>query len=222
VILEPVQGEGGFVPAPREFLQHLREFCTAHGIVLILDEVQSGFGRTGKMFAAETLYVEPDLMTMAKSIAGGFPLAALVGKASLMDAPPPGGVGSTYAGNPVACAAALAAIDVLERLVKEGQPDRLGQRVVARFKRLAETKALIGDVRGLGAVVAIELVRDRTTKEPADKETSAIVAAARERGVLLLTAGTYGNVIRFLFPLTTTEAELDEGLDIIEACVAKV
>ncbi len=215
VILEPVLGEGGFVVAPPPFLAELRAFCDKHGIVLIADEVQTGFCRTGRMFASQALGFQPDLVTMAKSIGGGMPLSAVVGKAKIMDAAGPGGLGGTYAGNPVACAAALETIAVYEREATAARAEALGGRVRARMLRLQETCPLVGDVRGLSAMQAVELVRDRATKEPADTETVAVVGAARAQGVLLISAGTYGNVIRFLFPLTIPEAELDEGLEVV-------
>jgi 4-aminobutyrate aminotransferase/(S)-3-amino-2-methylpropionate transaminase len=222
VILEPVLGEGGFIVPPRAFVEELRAFCDQHRIVLIADEIQSGFGRTGAMWASQRHGLEPDLVTMAKSIAGGLPLAAVVGRASIMDSVPPGGLGGTYAGNPVACAAALEAIALLEREVDSGRPEVLGQRLAARLRTLHADVPLIGEVRGLGPMQAIELVRERTTKEPAPRETAAILAAARERGVLLLSAGTYGNVIRFLFPLTIPDDALDEGLAVVEQAVRSV
>jgi 4-aminobutyrate aminotransferase/(S)-3-amino-2-methylpropionate transaminase len=216
IIVEPVLGEGGFVVPPAAFLRELREFATKHGIVLIIDEVQSGFGRTGTLFACEQFGIEPDLLTLAKSMSAGMPLAAVVGRASIMDAIPPGGVGGTFAGNPVSCAAALEAMQVIVDLVRDGTAARLGAHLRARLDKLSSEIALIGDVRGLGAMQAIELVRDRTTKEPASTETAAIVRAARDRGLLLFPAGTYGNVIRFLMPLTTSLDVLDEGLDVFE------
>ena len=215
IIVEPVLGEGGFVVPPPAFLHELRALADAHGIVLIIDEVQSGFGRTGKMFAIEHLGIEPDLLTLAKSMGAGMPLAAVVGRASLMDTIQPGGVGGTFGGNPVACAAALEAIAIIERLVTGGHAEQLGTRLRARLDGMAATIPLIGDVRGVGAMQAIELVRDRVTREPAATETAAVVSAARKKGVLLFPAGTYGNVLRFLMPLTTTFDELDEGMDVV-------
>jgi 4-aminobutyrate aminotransferase/(S)-3-amino-2-methylpropionate transaminase len=220
IIIEPVLGEGGFVVPPPAFLHELRALADAHGIVLIIDEVQSGFGRTGKMFAIEHVGIEPDLMTLAKSMGAGTPLAAVVGRASLMDTIQPGGVGGTYGGNPVACAAALEAIRIIERLVTSGRAAALGARLRARLEQLAASHPIIGDVRGVGAMQAIELVRDRATREPASSETSAIVAAARSKGLLLFPAGTYGNVIRFLMPLVATDTELDEGLDVLASALA--
>jgi 4-aminobutyrate aminotransferase/(S)-3-amino-2-methylpropionate transaminase len=217
VVFEPVLGEGGFVVAPPGFVAELRAFCDRHGVVLIADEVQTGFGRTGAMFASEGLNVRPDLMTVAKSLAGGLPLAGVVGRATIMDAIAPGGVGGTFGGNPVACAAALEAIALIEALIAGGRPDAQGRRIHDRMQAVARDVALIGDVRGLGAMQAIELVRDRATREPAAAETQRVIAEARARGVLLLSAGTQGNVVRFLAPLTAPDDLLDEGLAVIEA-----
>ena len=216
IVVEPQQGEGGFVPATTAFVRGLRRICDTHGIVLIADEVQTGFGRTGRMFAMEHFGVEPDLMTLAKSIAGGLPLSAVVGRAEIMDAPHDSAVGGTFVGNPVAQAAALAVLDVIEEegLVERAQliGDVLRPRLIgwqARFPR-------IGDVRGLGAMLALELVRDPLTKEPAPELATAVVEAAARRGLLLLKAGLYGNCIRVLCPLVITDAELDEALDVWE------
>ena len=218
IIVEPVQGEGGFNIAPPEFLQALRKICDDNGILLIIDEIQTGFARTGKMFAIEHSGVEPDLMTMAKSLAGGFPLSAVTGKAEIMDAPIPGGIGGTYAGNPLATTAANAVLDVIEeeKLIERSQ--QLGERIAGRFRTMAQrnTMSVIGDVRNLGAMIAMELVKDRGTKEPAPELTKALVAKAAEKGLVLLSCGTYGNVIRILVPLTASDALVDEGLDIIE------
>jgi 4-aminobutyrate aminotransferase/(S)-3-amino-2-methylpropionate transaminase len=222
IIVEPVLGEGGFVVPPAAFLTELRDLATRHGIVLIIDEVQSGFGRTGKMFASEHFGIEPDLITLAKSMSAGMPLAAVVGRASIMDTIPPGGVGGTFAGNPLSCAAALQAMTRIEAMVKSGDAECLGARLRARLDKLAADIPLIGDVRGLGAMQAIELVRDRTTKEPATAETADIVRLARERGLLLFPAGTYGNVVRFLMPLSIPIDALDEGLDVFEHVLRQV
>jgi 4-aminobutyrate aminotransferase/(S)-3-amino-2-methylpropionate transaminase len=222
VLIEPVLGEGGFIPAPAPFLHALRALCDRHGIVLVADEVQTGFGRTGTMFACQRLGLVPDLLVLAKSIAGGFPLAAVVGRAEVMAAVRPGGLGGTYGGNPMGCAAALAALAILEELCARGRPEAIGQRLERELRRLESRFPLVGEVRGLGAMQAIELVRDRRTKEPADRETAEVVAAARERGLLLLSAGTYGNVVRFLAPLTITDSELDEGLSILEESLAAI
>jgi 4-aminobutyrate aminotransferase/(S)-3-amino-2-methylpropionate transaminase len=222
LIFEPVLGEGGFLPAPPAFAREARAFCDRHGIVLIADEVQCGMGRTGAMFAMEDLDVEPDLTTVAKSLAGGLPLSAVVGKATILDRIEPGGVGGTFGGNPVACAAALAALDVLEHLVSSGQVAELGMHARAHLDQWQRRLPIVGDVRGRGAMLAVELVRDRDTKRPADTETASVIARARERGVLLLAAGTFGNVIRFLFPLTATTAQLDEGFAVVGEVLAEV
>jgi 4-aminobutyrate aminotransferase/(S)-3-amino-2-methylpropionate transaminase len=218
IIIEPVQGEGGFNIASPSFLQAIRAVCDKHGIVMIVDEIQTGFARTGKMFAVEHAGIEPDLVTMAKSLAGGFPLSAVTGKAALMDAPIPGGLGGTYAGSPLATTAALAVINVIEeeKLIERAQD--LGERIAGRFRTMAQRNSLsvIGDVRNLGAMVAMELVTDRETKEPAADLTKALVAKAAEKGLILLSCGTYANVIRVLVPLTASDALVDEGLDIIE------
>lgn len=215
IIIEPVLGEGGFVVPPPGFLPALRAFADAHGIVLIVDEVQSGFGRTGTLFACEQAGVEPDLITLAKSLAGGLPLAAVVGRAEIMDAIPPGGVGGTFAGNPVACAAAEQAIAIIRDVVARGDAARLGARLRQRLDALAAAHPLIGDVRGLGVMQAMELVRHRDTKEPAPRETAEVVRRARALGLLLFPAGTSSNVIRFLLPITTPHDALDEGLDVL-------
>ncbi|CAO3410461.1 4-aminobutyrate--2-oxoglutarate transaminase [Azospirillum largimobile] len=218
IIIEPVQGEGGFNIASPSFLQAIRAVCDKHGIVMIVDEIQTGFARTGKMFAVEHAGVEPDLVTMAKSLAGGFPLSAVTGKAALMDAPIPGGLGGTYAGSPLATTAALAVINVIEEEKLVERAEKLGERIAGRFRAMAQRNSLsvIGDVRNLGAMVAMELVTDRETKEPAADLTKALVAKAAEKGLILLSCGTYANVIRVLVPLTASDALVDEGLDIIE------
>ena len=222
ILVEPVQGEGGFVVPPPDFLPALREICTRYGILLIADEVQTGYGRTGRMFAIEHSGIEPDLMLLAKSLAAGMPLAAIVGRAELMDAPEPGGLGGTYGGNPVACAAALAVLDVFarERLVERAQ--HLGAMALDRMRGWQERFPLIGDVRGLGAMVAMELVQDRATKAPAVDEAAAVMSEARARGLLVIKAGLYNNAIRLLMPLVTTDEEMAQGLDILEASLAAV
>ena len=222
IIVEPVLGEGGFVPAPREFLQGLRAVTEKHGIVLIVDEIQTGFGRTGKFFAIEHSGVEPDLMTVAKSLAAGFPLSGVVGKAEIMDAPAPGGLGGTYAGNPIACAAGLAVLDVMrdERLPERAA--RIGSVVEERMRSWASEHEIVGDVRVMGAMAGMELVRSRKTKEPADTEAARVLSAARERGLILLRSGVHHNVIRTLMPLTIPDEQLDEGLDILGAALSEV
>jgi 4-aminobutyrate aminotransferase / (S)-3-amino-2-methylpropionate transaminase / 5-aminovalerate transaminase len=216
IVIEPVQGEGGFVVAPREFLHGIRRICDEHGIVLVIDEVQTGFGRTGRMFATEHYGIEPDLMTLAKSIAGGLPLSAVLGKAEIMDAPGDSAIGGTYVGNPVAQAAALAVLDVFEEesLVERGA--EVGDRIRARMEAWRERFPQVGDVRGLGAMLAIELVSDLESKEPAAGLATAVVEAALERGLLLLKSGIYSNCIRVLVPLSITDAQLDEALDVWE------
>jgi 4-aminobutyrate aminotransferase/(S)-3-amino-2-methylpropionate transaminase len=222
IIIEPVQGEGGFYIAPPEFLRAVRELCDRHGIVLIIDEIQSGFGRTGRMFAIEYAGVEPDLMTVAKSIASGVPLSAVIGKAQIMDAPPPGGLGGTYAGSPLGCAAALAVLDVLatEKLAERSL--RIGELLQSRLRALQLRFPVIGEVRGLGAMVAMELVRNKDPAQPEADLTRALVQAAVRHGLVILSCGIYGNVIRFLAPLTITDALLNEGLDKLEAALAEV
>ena len=215
IVFEPVQGEGGFIPASREFVEGLREICDEHGIVLVCDEVQSGFGRTGRFFAIEHFGVEPDLITVAKSIAMGLPLSGVLGRAEIMDAPVEGGVGGTYVGNPVAIAAALAVLDVIE---DEGLVERsaaIGETMRARLESWQARWPQIGDVRGLGAMLAIELVEDGD-KVPATELASRVVEEALARGLLLLKAGVAGNCIRVLVPLVISDAELDEALDVWE------
>ncbi len=220
MIIEPVQGEGGFYPAPNEFMQALRALCDEHGIVLVADEIQTGFGRTGRFFASEYAGIEPDLMTVAKGVAGGYPLAAVVGKAEIMDAPLPGGLGGTYGGSPVGCAAALAVIDVIR---EEGLVDRandigakFGERLSALQEKRPET---IGAIRcDRGAMIAVELVEDGDASKPAVDLTKALVASACENGLVLLSCGVNGNVVRFLPALTISDSLIDEGFDILEAC----
>jgi 4-aminobutyrate aminotransferase/(S)-3-amino-2-methylpropionate transaminase len=221
IIVEPVQGEGGFYPAPDEFMQALRAICDEHGIVMIADEIQTGFGRTGKFFASEYAGIEPDLMTVAKGVAGGFPLAAVVGKAEIMDAPLPGGLGGTYAGSPIGCAAALAVIDVIR---EEGLVER-ANGIGAKFRdRLTALKAkrpeTIGEIRcNRGAMIAVELVEDGDMAKPAAELTKAVVSAAYENGLVLLSCGVNGNVVRFLPALTISDELIDEGFDILEMCL---
>ncbi len=222
VIIEPVLGEGGFVPAPLQFLRELRKLTERHGILLIVDEIQTGFGRTGRFFAIEHSGLAPDLVTVAKSLAAGFPLSAVVGRAEVMDAPGPGGLGGTYAGNPVACAAGLAVLDVMrdERLPERAA--RIGSVVEERMRSWATEHDLVGDVRVMGAMAGMELVRDRKTKTPADTETASLLGLARERGLILLRAGMHHNVIRTLMPLTIPDEQLEEGLDVIGSALADV
>jgi 4-aminobutyrate aminotransferase/(S)-3-amino-2-methylpropionate transaminase len=222
IVIEPVQGEGGFVVAPREFLAGVRRICDEHGIVLVVDEVQSGFGRTGRMFAIEHYNVEPDLVVVAKSIAAGLPLSGVVGRAGIMDAPPDSAIGGTYVGNPVAQAVALAVLDVFEEEDLVARAGWLGEIIRARMEMWRRRFDAVDDVRGLGAMLAIELVSDAASKQPAPGVASAVVEAAAERGLLLLKSGIYGNCIRVLLPLTLAEAELQEGLDVWEDALQSV
>jgi 4-aminobutyrate aminotransferase/(S)-3-amino-2-methylpropionate transaminase len=216
IIVEPVQGEGGFYIAPPEFLQALRTLCDQHGIVLIADEIQTGFGRTGRMFAMEHSGVEPDLMTVAKSLAGGFPLAGVIGKAHVMDAPAPGGLGGTYAASPIGCAAGLAVLDAMEKEQLPARADHIGNLITTRLRRLAGQFSCIGDVRGLGAMVAMELVKGGKAAQPDAGLTSELVQGAARNGLILLSCGRHKNVVRFLVALTAGDALVAEGLDILE------
>jgi 4-aminobutyrate aminotransferase/(S)-3-amino-2-methylpropionate transaminase len=213
IVLEPVQGEGGFIVAPQEFVAGVRAICDEYDIVLVVDEVQTGFGRTGRMFAIEHYGVEPDLMTVAKSIAAGLPLSGVLGKAEIMDAPADSAVGGTYVGNPVAQAAALAVLDVFEEEGLIERAERIGETIRGRMLTWQERHPQIGDVRGLGAMLAIEYVRDPVTKEPAPALAAGVAEEAAQRGLLLLKAGTYSNCNRVLCPLVITDPELDEALD---------
>src|ERR1700730_11607152 len=222
ILVEPVQGEGGFVVPPPDFLPALRKLCTEYQIPLIADEVQTGFGRTGKMFAVEHSGVEPDVIVLAKSMGGGLPLGAVVGRSELMDATNPGGLGGTFGGNPVACAAALAVIAVLleEKLPERGK--RLGDRALARMRTWQDRHPQVGRVRGLGAMVAMELVTDRAPRDPAGAMTNDILRYCHAHGLAILKAGLYDNVIRLLFALVISEQELDRGLDILEEALVSV
>ena len=216
VVLEPVQGEGGFVVCPPQFMAAVRRVCDEHGIVMVVDEVQTGFGRTGALFAIEHYGVEPDLITVAKSIAAGFPLSGVLGKAAIMDAPPDSAVGGTYIGNPVAQAAALAVLDVIEEEELVARAQVIGETIRARMLSWQERYPEIGHVRGLGAMLAIELVRDPGTKEPAPELATAVCEHAAQHGLLLLKAGIYSNCIRVLLPLVISDAVLDEALEVWE------
>jgi len=219
VIIEPQLGEGGFIPAPAEFLQQLRAFTADHGIVLIADEIQTGFGRTGRMFAYEHASIQPDLITLAKSLGGGLPLSAVVGRAEVMDGPLPGGLGGTYAGNPVACAAALAVLDIFDTEAIVERAAAIGGTLRSGLLTLQAGVPAIGDVRGLGCMLAIELVVDRVTQQPDAALADRVVENARRRGLLLLKAGPFKNVVRLLPPLTSTDEEIDSGLRRLEAAV---
>src|SRR5450432_662665 len=222
VIVEPVLGEGGFVTPPPEFLRILMEICHKHGVVFIADEVQSGFGRTGKMFACEHYGIEPDILITAKSLGGGLPLAGVTGRSEVMDAPGVGGLGGTFAGNPLSCAAANAVLDVFERGDLLSRTVAIGERFHERAQGWKNRFELIGEVRGLGAMRAIELVKSRATREPAPDETKCISQFCYEHGLITITAGTYGNVIRLLVPLVITDEQMDEGLDVLEGALASV
>jgi 4-aminobutyrate aminotransferase / (S)-3-amino-2-methylpropionate transaminase / 5-aminovalerate transaminase len=222
VVVEPVLGEGGFVAPPAEFFTVIQDICRRKKILFIADEVQTGFGRTGAMFASERYGITPDILVSAKSIADGMPLAAVTGRAEIMDAPGLGGLGGTYGGNPLACAAALAVIETMEREDLPARAEKLGQRFDARAREWKKRWPLIGDVRGLGAMRALELVRPDTNREPAKEETERILRYCLEHGLILVSAGSYGNVIRLLMPLVITDAQFDEGLDVLEGALMHV
>jgi 4-aminobutyrate aminotransferase/(S)-3-amino-2-methylpropionate transaminase len=216
VVLEPVQGEGGFIPMPRDFPPRLRELCDRHGIVYVDDEVQSGVGRTGPVWAVEHYGVEPDLLVSGKSLGGGLPLAGVTGRADLVDSVPPGGLGGTFGGNPVACAAAAAVLDEVVGEDFQRRASELGETIRAGLEGIAERVEAVGDVRGLGPMQALELVGDRETKTPAGELAAVTTAAARERGLVLLSCGLYGNVLRILVPLVIDDDDLGRGLEILE------
>ncbi len=218
IAIEPVQGEGGFYETPVELWRELRKICDQYGIVLIADEVQTGFGRTGKLFAVEHTGVEPDLITMAKSLAGGFPLSGVLGRAAIMDAPEPGGLGGTYGGSPVACAAALAVLDVIDEEKLLDRADALGARIKARLEKIAARNdvAPITGIRGNGAMIGFDIVKSRGAYEPDADATRKVTTFAIDNGLILLSCGVYGNVVRILVPLTVSDAVLDEGLDVLE------
>ena len=223
MIIEPVQGEGGFYQAPKDFMQALRQLCDQHGIVLICDEIQSGFARTGKMFACENVGIEPDLITLAKGLAGGFPLAAVVGKAEIMDAPHPGGLGGTYGGSPIGCVAALAVLDVIQKESLCAHATKIGEYIVSQLQAMqALYPHHIGDVRHLGAMIAMELVYDGDAQRPNPGLTTAIVTEAAHNGLILLSCGIRENVIRILPPLTITDALVDESMNLLAKTVEVV
>jgi 4-aminobutyrate aminotransferase/(S)-3-amino-2-methylpropionate transaminase len=219
LIAEPVQGEGGFIVPPPEYLQALQSICKDNGIVFIVDEVQAGFGRTGKIFASENFNIEPDLLTLAKSIAAGLPLSAVVGKAEIMDAPNPGEIGGTFAGKPVACAAGLTVLDKLQQEDLAHKAQVIGTIIKNRLREMQERYDKIGDIRGLGAMIGVEFVKDRGTKEPHAELVKKIVAYAYQRGVLFLSAGMFENVLRFLPPLVMTEDQVGYGMDILDESI---
>ncbi len=218
IVLEPVQGEGGFIQAPAELLEALRALCDKHGILLVADEVQTGFARTGKMFGIEHSAVKPDIITVAKSLAGGFPLSGVIGRAAVMDAAEPGGLGGTYSGSPIACAAALAVLDVIEEEKLVERANTIGAKMKSRLEAISRRNDTvpIAEIRGPGAMIAFDVVATRGTNEPDADMTRKVIAKARENGLILLSCGVYGNAIRLLVPLTAADALLDEGLDVLE------
>jgi len=222
LIVEPVQGEGGFIIPPPDYFKLLQNICRKHGILFIADEVQSGFARTGKWFASEHFGIEPDLITTAKSMGGGMPIAAVTGRAEIMDAPGLGSLGGTYCGHPLSCAAALAAIETIEKDSLLARSTALGEQFEKRARGWQKRWTLVGDVRGLGGMCAIELVRNAETREPADTETKEIAKYCYEHGLILITAGTFNNVVRILVPLVVTDEQFNEGLDVIEEALANV
>ena len=221
-MLEPLQGEGGFIPAPLAWIKALREICDQYGILLIADEVQSGFCRTGRMFASEywsEVGVQPDIIATAKSIAAGIPLSAIAASAEIMDKVPSGTIGGTYCGNPLACAAALKTIEIMERENLAECSRMIGAKVTKRYQKMQQIYPIIGDVRGMGGMVGIEFVKDTKTKEPAPELTTKIIQLCASKGLLVEGAGTYHNVIRFLAPLVMTEEQLEAGLCILEEAI---
>ncbi len=222
VIAEPIMGEGGFITPPPEFFPILGEICRKHGILLIADEVQTGFARTGALFASERLGFDPDLLVTAKSLGGGLPLAAVTGRTEIMDTPQVGQLGGTFAGNPAACEAALAVFDILEKEDLCDRANQLGERFRKRAAKWQSQWELVGEVRGLGAMQALELVRSRASRQPADAETKQVSQYCYEHGLVTITAGSYGNVIRLLMPLVITDAQMDEAMDVLEAGLAHV
>ena len=222
VIAEPVLGEGGFVAPPLDYFRTLVEICHKHGVLFIADEVQSGFGRTGALFASERYGIEPDILVTAKSIGGGLPLGAITGRAEIMDAPGPGGLGGTFAGNPVACEAALAVLDMFEQQDLNARAQSLGDHFQKRAREWQKRWPMIGEVRGLGAMQAVELVQSQDKREPASEETKQVTQYCYEHGVITISAGSYGNVIRLLMPLVITDAQMDEALDVLEGAFKAV
>jgi 4-aminobutyrate aminotransferase / (S)-3-amino-2-methylpropionate transaminase / 5-aminovalerate transaminase len=222
VIAEPVMGEGGFIAPPPDYFKVLVDLCRKHGILFIADEVQSGFGRTGAMFASERYGIEPDLIVTAKSLGGGLPLAAVTGRAEIMDAPGPGGLGGTFAGNPLSCAAALATLDLFKKTNLLARANELGDRFQRRAREWQRRWPIVGDVRGLGGMQAIELVKSQESKTPATEETKQITQYCYEHGLITITAGSYSNVIRVLVPLVASNDQIDEGLDVLESALASV
>ncbi|MFC7393901.1 4-aminobutyrate--2-oxoglutarate transaminase [Scopulibacillus cellulosilyticus] len=219
VIMEPVQGEGGFIVPSKKFVQGIYELCKQHGILFVSDEIQTGFTRTGRYFAIEHFDVVPDLITVSKSMGAGVPISGVIGRSEIMDKSEPGELGGTYSGSPLGCSAALAVLDVIEEENLNQRAEKIGERVLNKFNELAEKYDCIGEARGLGAMCAIEMVTDKNSKEPNKALTNAIIQEASNRGLLLLSAGMYGNVIRVLMPIVITDEQLEEGLDILEESI---
>jgi 4-aminobutyrate aminotransferase/(S)-3-amino-2-methylpropionate transaminase len=222
LIVEPVLGEGGVVVPPKGYLEKLKGICSEEGIVFIADEVQTGMGRTGKMFACQHQGIEPDILIMGKSLAGGLPLSAVTGKGEIMDAPHVGGLGGTVSGNPVACRAALEVIRLIEDHALAPRALEIGQKVVGGLRKFEDEYPIIGDIRWLGAMIGLELVRDRKTKEPATRETRQVVTSCYERGLLITRSGAFSNVVRALMPLVITDEEIDEGLSILKEVLREI
>ncbi|MCL4836026.1 MAG: aminotransferase class III-fold pyridoxal phosphate-dependent enzyme, partial [Caldilineaceae bacterium] len=223
IVIEPVQGEGGFIPTPPRFLRRIREICDQHGIVMVADEIQSGFGRTGKLFAIEHYDIAPDLITTAKSLAAGMPLAAVVGKAEIVDAPHPGGLGGTYSGNPLACVAAVEAIKSINTPEFLARSAQIGKHIRSHLERLqAQYPERIGDVRGLGAMLAMEIVTDAASKTPDMATTGAITQATLKRGLITIRAGLYSNCVRFLPPLIVSDEQIDEAMGVLGEVLAEI
>jgi len=222
IVIEPVQGEGGFLPTPPRFLQRIREICDEHGIVMVADEIQCGMGRTGKLFAIEHYGIVPDLMTIAKSLAAGMPLAAVTGKAEIMDAPHPGGLGGTYSGNPLACVAAIEAVKMIRQPEFLARAEAVGQHIRQHLQNIYEAHPLVGDVRGLGAMLTMEIVKDRESKEPFMEACSQITQETLKRGLITIRAGLYSNCVRFLPPLNISDDEIDEAMGIVKEAIATV
>ncbi len=222
VVIEPLQGEGGFIVPADGFLEYLRELTIKHGILFVADEIQCGFGRTGKFFAIEHCGVEPDLITVAKAIAAGLPLSGVIGKKAIFDSMPSGTIGGTYVGNPIACQAGIEVLNIIEEEKLLDRAVTIGRIIRERFLEMKRKHAIIGDVRGLGAMLGMELVKDPVTKEPAKKECAAVVQECLRNGVIIPSAGIYGNVLRLLLPLVITDEQLNEGLDVLEVAVGKV
>jgi 4-aminobutyrate aminotransferase / (S)-3-amino-2-methylpropionate transaminase / 5-aminovalerate transaminase len=221
-VVEPIQGEGGFVVPPADFLQGLATLCRRHGILVIADEIQTGCGRTGSFLASETFGFEPDIVLLAKALASGYPLSAVIGPTGVMDAPGPSAIGGTYVGNPVACAAANAVLQVIEEEGLLERAEQVGKTIRARWEQIALEVPEVGDIRGVGAMIGVEFVKDRHTKEPNEEYLGAFVRETMSRGAITVSCGMYHNVLRYLVPLVITDAELEEGLDVMAESARRV